>query len=112
MNEELINEVELAGISSRFISFIVDYCLLVTFYIALILLMPTDSDNDILFLLFFVLLFIPIGYWIYFFGRGQTLGMKLVGIKLCKTDGTYPIGYLGGFVRYIGMCISGAIFYL
>lgn len=112
MNEELINEVELAGISSRFISFIVDYGLLVTFYIALIFLMPTDSDNDFLFLLFFVLLFLPIGYWIYFFGRGQTLGMKLVGIKLCKTDGTYPIGYLGGFVRYIGMCISGAIFYL
>ena len=112
MNEELINEVALAGISSRFISFIVDYGLLVTFYIALIFLMPTDSDNDYLFLLFFVLLFLPIGYWIYFFGRGQTLGMKLVGIKLCKTDGTYPIGYLGGFVRYIGMCISGAIFYL
>ena len=46
------------------------------------------------------------GYYTYFFGKGQTLGMKAAKIKLCGTDGTYPIGYGKGFLRWIGTIIS------
>ena len=60
-------------------------------------------------ILFFLFIWI---YPIYFFGKGQTIGMEIMRIKLCKTDGTYPIGYWDGFVRCIGMSISGAVFYL
>ena len=50
------------------------------------------------------------GYYTYFFGTGQTPGMKRAKIKLCRTDGTYPIGYGRGFFRCIGMIISSQIF--
>ena len=52
---------------------------------------------------------ISIGYFTYFFGNGQTLGMKVAKIKLCGTDGTYPIGYGKGFLRWIGMIISSLV---
>jgi uncharacterized RDD family membrane protein YckC len=52
---------------------------------------------------------ISTGYFTYFFGNGQTLGMKAVKIKLCDTEGTYPIGYVKGFLRWIGMIISGLL---
>ncbi len=49
------------------------------------------------------------GYWIYFFGNGQTPGMLALKIKLCRTDGTYPIGYKWGFFRVVGMYLSTLI---
>jgi len=52
---------------------------------------------------------ISMGYFTYFFGNGQTPGMKAVKIKLCGTDGTYPIGYARGFLRWIGMIISSLV---
>jgi uncharacterized RDD family membrane protein YckC len=54
-------------------------------------------------------LLIIVGYFTYFFGKGQTPGMKVLYLKLCGTDGRYPIGYSKGFVRLIGMCISGLV---
>jgi uncharacterized RDD family membrane protein YckC len=54
----------------------------------------------------FLGLAISAGYFTYFFGKGQTLGMKAAKIKLCGTDGTYPIGYGKGFLRWLGMMIS------
>jgi uncharacterized RDD family membrane protein YckC len=54
-------------------------------------------------------LLITVGYFTYFFGKGQTPGMKVLYVKLCGTDGKYPIGYSKGFVRFIGMCISGLV---
>jgi uncharacterized RDD family membrane protein YckC len=52
------------------------------------------------------------GYFTYFFGNGQTLGMKAMKIKLCGADGTYPIGYGKGFIRCIGLIISAWVIYL
>jgi uncharacterized RDD family membrane protein YckC len=57
-------------------------------------------------------LLISLGYFTYFFGNGQTPGMKVMKIKLCGTDGTYPIGYGKGFLRWIGMLISGLVIYI
>ena len=55
---------------------------------------------------------ISLGYFTYFFGNGQTPGMKVMKIKLCGTDGTYPIGYGKGFLRWIGMLISALVIYI
>ena len=52
---------------------------------------------------------ISMGYFTYFFGNGQTPGMKVMKIKLCGTDGTYPIRYTRGFLRWVGMIISGVV---
>jgi len=35
--------------------------------------------------------------------------MKAAKIKLCGTDGTYPVGYGKGFLRWIGMNISSLV---
>ncbi len=48
-------------------------------------------------------------YFTYFFGNGQTFGMKAMKIKLIGTKGEYPIGYKKGFIRWAGMLVSGAV---
>jgi len=55
---------------------------------------------------------ITIAYFTIRFGRGQTVGMMAMKIKLIRTNGTYPIGYLRGFVRFLGMYVSGIVLYL
>ncbi|MGC9514678.1 RDD family protein [Methanocrinis sp.] len=51
-------------------------------------------------------------YFAYFFGNGQTPGMTAMKIKLIGTDGTYPVGYGKGLLRWIGMIISAAVILL
>ncbi|RZB32622.1 MAG: hypothetical protein AEth_00300 [Candidatus Argoarchaeum ethanivorans] len=72
-------------------------------------ILPEYSYEPIAFtttnLLFFI---IDASYFIYFFGKGQTIGMMMAKIKLCRTDGTHHIGYKKGAIRLIGMGISEA----
>ena len=47
-------------------------------------------------------------YFCYFwssYGKGQTLGMRALGIKVVKTDGS-QLDLVGAFLRYIGLFIS------
>jgi uncharacterized RDD family membrane protein YckC len=47
-------------------------------------------------------------YFCYFwssYGKGQTLGMRALNIKVVKTDGSY-LDLVGAFLRYIGLVIS------
>ena len=55
------------------------------------------------------LLLIHAVYFTYLFRNGQTVGMKIVKIKLYRIDGQDPIGYRKGFLRWIGMIISGLV---
>ena len=51
-------------------------------------------------------------YFTYFWsaaGKGQTLGMRALNIKVVKTDGS-QLDYVGGFLRYIGLVISIWVF--
>ena len=95
-----------AGAGVRLVSYIIDYTVFGFLRIIFDMVLGTtfsvahDPKESLIFLL------IALGYFTYFFGNGQTLGMKLVKIKLCRTDGTYPIGYARGFLRGIGMLIS------
>lgn len=62
---------------------------------------------------FLLCFFISLGYFTYFFGKGQTVGMKVEKIKLYnKRSGTCQIGYAKGFYRWIGMIISGFVIFL
>ena len=101
-----VTEKEKAGVSRRFVSFLIDTAILnivelVGFLIGMNLILQTTPIE------WFVDLVIKIGYFTYLFGRGQTLGMMAMRIKLTRTDGTYPIGYARGLLRYVGMIISG-----
>ena len=47
-------------------------------------------------------------YFTYFWsaqGKGQTLGMRALNIKVVKTDGS-QLDFVGAFLRYIGLVIS------
>ena len=47
-------------------------------------------------------------YFCYFwssYGKGQTVGMRALNLKVVKTDGSY-LDVIGAFLRYVGMVIS------
>jgi uncharacterized RDD family membrane protein YckC len=103
--------LDLAGVGSRLISYVIDVIILSV--IGWILNYASMSvggtvGNIIIFLSGLV----SLAYFTYFFGNGQTLGMKAMNIKLIGTDGTYPVGYGKGFLRWIGMIISGVVILL
>lgn len=102
--------IEKAGAGARFGSYLIDSIILgvlgftVGFVSALAFL---DVVDELEHMLDFLGILISMGYFTYFFGNGQTPGMKAMNIKLCGTDATYPIGHVKGFLRWIGMVISG-----
>ncbi|HUQ40912.1 MAG TPA: RDD family protein [Candidatus Limnocylindrales bacterium] len=57
---------------------------------------------------------IGVAYFCYFWsaqGKGQTLGMKALNIKVVKTDGT-QLDLVGAFIRYIGLVVSIACLFI
>ncbi len=49
-----------------------------------------------------------VAYFCYFwssYGKGQTLGMRALNIKVVKTDGS-SLDLVGAFIRYIGLVVS------
>lgn len=57
---------------------------------------------------------IGIAYFCYFWsaaGKGQTLGMRALNIRVVKTDGT-QLDYVGAFIRYIGLVVSIVVFFI
>ena len=103
MTEVITNKVDLqkADVGARLVSYILD--VIIVNVVALVV------GNVLTVIPTLLSLAISTGYFTYFFGNGQTLGMKAVKIKLCDTEGTYPIGYVKGFLRWIGMIISGLV---
>jgi uncharacterized RDD family membrane protein YckC len=114
-------DLDLAGVGQRLASYLMDGVVLSVIYIALMFLFGVQieevaiagGDFSTTFSAAYVLMAaIAIGYYTYFFGKGQTPGMKLVEIKLIRTDGIYPVGYKKGFFRWLGMEISGMVLLL
>ncbi|RCV63474.1 putative membrane protein YckC, RDD family [Methanophagales archaeon] len=103
--------MEKAGAGTRLVSYIIDAIILwVIGAILGFIFMAIGAGYGVASSI--IVLLISIGYFTYFFGNGQTPGMKVMKIKLCGTDGTYPIGYGKGFVRWIGMLISALVIYI
>ncbi len=114
-------DLDLAGVGQRLASYLMDGVVLSVIYIALMFLFGVrieevamrGGDFSTTFSAAYVLMAaIAIGYYTYFFGKGQTPGMKLVEIKLIRADGIHPVGYKKGFFRWVGMEISGMVFLL
>lgn len=107
--------LELATVGQRLSSFIVDLIVLSVIYIALIFLIDGEMGKEIvgggigeeLQPAHLIMAAIGIGYYTYFFGKGETPGMRLVEIRLVRTDGVEPVGLYRGFLRWVGMEISG-----
>ena len=101
--------MEKANARSRFGSYIIDLIVINVIGAVLGCIFGFWYTIELEPVLDFICLLISAGYFTYFFGNGQTPGMKAMNIKLCGTDGTYPIGYGEGFLRWIGMIISGLV---
>ncbi|HII06221.1 MAG TPA: RDD family protein [Methanotrichaceae archaeon] len=126
MEPEIIVEkkemaLDLAGAGSRLVSYLIDVIILTVVYFALSIifglpveeeLMNTEDFTTAFYALYIVVAVITIGYYTYFFGKGQTPGMKLVSIKLIRANGVSPVGYGKGLLRWIGMEISGFVLFL
>jgi uncharacterized RDD family membrane protein YckC len=55
-----------------------------------------------------------LAYFVYFwsaYGKGQTLGMRALNIKVIKTDGS-QLDLVGAFIRYVGLFISIACIFI
>ena len=118
---EMDDDLDLAGIGQRLSSWLVDVVVLSIIYIALILLFGVDIEeatiaggnlSTTISAAHVLMAAIGIGYYTYFFGKGQTPGMKLVEIKLIRADGVEPVGCGKGFLRWFGMEISGMVLLL
>lgn len=112
-------EIEMASVGARFVSCLIDDLILLVIMVPLGVAASVATSLAghagrlvLLGIMMAIMIVIGIGYWVYFFGNGQTPGMIAMKIKLCRTDGTYPIGYTHGFLRWLGMLISKWVFYL
>jgi len=102
-------DMKMAEVGARFGSFVLDQIILFVIGFVIGLIFGDIFGDEIMFSL---ALLATAAYFTYFFGNGQTPGMTMAKIKLCRTDGTYPIGYGRGFLRWIGMIISSVAIYL
>ena len=96
--------IERAGVGRRFVSYLIDAIILVI--VGAVLGLTGEIVGSVMSTA------ISVAYFTYLFGRGQTLGMMGMKIKLVRTDGTYPIGYTRGLLRWVGMIISTLMIYI
>ena len=101
------NGMELAGVGSRFVSYLIDAIILavIGYGLAFVLMAIGASYMSAM----YVPMLCGLVYFTYFFGIGQTPGMEAMNIKLTRTDGDPEIGYGKGFLRWIGMQISALV---
>jgi uncharacterized RDD family membrane protein YckC len=55
---------------------------------------------------------ISIGYFVYFWGRGSTLGMRLFHLRVADATTGLPIGYGRAALRYVGYVLSVIVCYI
>jgi uncharacterized RDD family membrane protein YckC len=55
---------------------------------------------------------ISIGYFVYFWGRGQTLAMRLFHLRVADATTGLPIGYGRAALRYLGYILSVIVCYI
>jgi uncharacterized RDD family membrane protein YckC len=53
-----------------------------------------------------------VGYFVFFWGRGQTLGMRLFHLRVADANTGAPIGYGRAALRYLGYVISAIVCYI
>jgi uncharacterized RDD family membrane protein YckC len=73
----------------------------------------TSSAGTGLTLLIDLLSFVlTVGYFVYFWGKGQTLAMRLFHLRVADANTGLPIGYGRAALRYLGYIISALVCYI
>ena len=55
---------------------------------------------------------IGVGYFVYFWGRGSTIGMRLFHLRVADATTGLPIGYGRAALRYVGYILSVIVCYI
>jgi uncharacterized RDD family membrane protein YckC len=55
---------------------------------------------------------ITVGYFVYFWGKGQTIGMRVFHLRVADAVTGQPIGYGRAALRYLGYVISAIVCYI
>lgn len=63
-------------------------------------------------LIYLLALVLSVGYFIYFWGRGQTLAMRLFHLRVADATTGQPIGYGRAALRYVGYLLSAIVCYI
>jgi uncharacterized RDD family membrane protein YckC len=89
----------------RFIALFIDWtiCVVIPILVAIFAVSATRSDRSALSILdwlwAFLVVFLMLGYFTYFWARGQSLGMKAVGIRMISPRTERPPGVARAAVR-------------
>jgi uncharacterized RDD family membrane protein YckC len=59
-----------------------------------------------------VALVVEVGYFVYFWGKGQTLGMRLFHLRVADANTGLPIGYGRAGLRFLGYILSTVVCYI
>jgi len=112
---------QLASYGDRFIAFLIDFGIIIGVSIAVGILQYILSSIHLGFisaLLSLALFAFEVAYFIYLWGvdnpwtgRGQTIGKKMMNIKIVKEDGS-DIGVGDAVLRYIGYWVSSFVILL
>jgi uncharacterized RDD family membrane protein YckC len=71
--------------------------------------MATTGATGIIQLIAFL---ITVGYFVYFWGKGQTIGMRVFHLRVADAVTGQPIGYGRAALRYLGYVISAIVCYI
>jgi uncharacterized RDD family membrane protein YckC len=55
---------------------------------------------------------VTVGYFVYFWGRGQTIGMRVFHLRVADAVTGQPIGYGRAALRYVGYIVSAIVCYI
>jgi len=123
-------QVTYGGFWIRFVAYIVDAIIIVVplFILAVIIGVATgvavgvsnNSNNTAgtaavsgVQVLFQIISFlVTVGYFVYFWGTGSTLGMRLFHLRVADSTTGAPIGYGRAALRYLGLIISTFVCYI
>lgn len=103
---------EVASLSDRVFATLIDYVVILGYIITLSLMMYLTALGDDAGIAVLVLIFVPTMFYdllFEMFMNGQSIGKKLMNIKVIKVDGTQP-SFLSYFLRWILRLVDIVLF--
>jgi uncharacterized RDD family membrane protein YckC len=70
------------------------------------------ASASVILLLRLIAFVFTVGYFVYFWGSGSTLGMRLFHLRVADATTGAPIGYTRAAVRYLGYVVSALVCYI
>jgi uncharacterized RDD family membrane protein YckC len=100
---------EKAGAGQRFLAFVIDVIILAVLNQIVVSIFGGGDPAAASGLSTLVGIAYVVGLWTYW--NGQTVGKRVMGIRIVKADGS-PFGLVPAIIRYVGYIVSGIVLLL